>query len=150
MNEVDYAVDLSQVWKSPSKASALLALSNNTNTPIGSRTPIALKSTNSVATHLVPTPKFLLRTPTTANASRSDKENIPTPDTDQSLTTPYFLHPDKLVQKTCPTKQTYRPLFGAHDERLSFKEKLTGAKRKSMHCRPMLAASPIKRAPGLF
>ena len=150
MNEADYAVDLKQVSRSPPKTYALSAISNNISTPVALRTPAALKCTTSMAAHMVPTPKFLLRTPTTVNATKNDKENIPTPDTDQSPTTPYFLHADKLVQKTCPPKQNYRPLLGYQDERVSFKEKLNGAKRKSMYCRPTLAASPVKRAPGLF
>ena len=149
MNEADYAVDMNQISRSPPKSYALSVISNNTSTPMALRTPVPSKR-KPFAAHLVPTPKFLLQTPTTANASTKDKENIPTPDTDESPTTPYFLHPDKLVQKTCPPKQKYKPLFGCRDERVSFKEKLSGAKRKSMYCRPTLTASPVKRAPGLF
>ena len=146
MDEAGYAVDLSQMSRSPPKALMNVNV-NNTPTTI-TRTPTARKST-SAAAYLAPTPKFLA-TPTAAKAPNWDKENIPTPDTDHSQTTPYFLHKEELVQKTCPPKQMMKPMFGGQNDPLSFKEKLNGAKRKSMYCKPMLAASPVKRAPGLF
>lgn len=66
-----------------------------------------------------------------------------------SPTTPYFLHPAKLVQQTCPPKQTQQPLFPRDDERAGERKnegvnrRLELVRRKSLQWAPKVG-SPLR------
>lgn len=69
-----------------------------------------------------------------------------------SPTTPYFLHPQQLVQQTCPPKQTQQPLFPANDSGAnpsadSVRQRLLLARRKSLQFVPRVG-SPLARMLG--
>jgi len=69
-----------------------------------------------------------------------------------SPTTPYFLHPQQLIQQTCPPKQTQQPLFPTVDSRNglsseSIRERLLLARRKSLQFVPKVG-SPLAKMMG--
>lgn len=66
-----------------------------------------------------------------------------------SPATPYFLHPQQLVQKTCPPKQTQELLFPlsgriADQPNSVIKQRLQVARRKSLQFAPKIG-SPLAR-----
>lgn len=66
-----------------------------------------------------------------------------------SPTTPYFLHPEALVQKTCPPKQTQQlffPISGRIEDEpdATIRQRLLMARRKSLQWAPKIA-SPLSR-----
>lgn len=67
----------------------------------------------------------------------------------ESPTTPYFLHPEQLVQQTCPRQiaPLYFPLSGRLEdtEDDSMRNRLAAARRKSLQFVPKVA-SPLGRA----
>lgn len=73
----------------------------------------------------------------------------PTQDVDEltaslSPTTPYFLHPANLVQKTCPPKQTQQPLFPRQEGKVDeVKKKLELLRRRSLGSVPKVG-SPLR------
>lgn len=79
-----------------------------------------------------------------------DKENVIPDDRQQSSpATPYFLHPQDLVQKTCPPKPMLR---GGADQRTDntsreMNKRLMLAKRKSMEWAPKVS-SPLRLSSG--
>ena len=96
-------------------------------------------------------------TPTKADAQEAETE----PSTPQqampygvagfdSPTTPYFLHPQQLVQQTCPPKQSQQlffPVSGRIEDEPSesMRQRLTLARRKSLQWAPR-TSSPLARA----
>ncbi|KAJ9661372.1 hypothetical protein H2201_006564 [Coniosporium apollinis] len=80
-----------------------------------------------------------------------EKENVPTPDilksakTTYSPTTPYFLHPEALEQKTCPAKQEGTKLFEENEavgeEKTPFKQRLLRAKAGRMSMFPAVGGA---------
>lgn len=78
-----------------------------------------------------------------------DKENKAPTVLADSPDTPYFLHPSELVQKTCPPKQTHKPMFEMESAQTPFKQRLMAAKRRSAEFAPRIG-SPLKRVKGLW
>jgi len=70
----------------------------------------------------------------------------------ESPTTPYFLHPQQLVQQTCPPKQTQQPLFPTAGSRggpssEDVRQRLLLARRKSLQFVPKIG-SPLAKLIG--
>lgn len=90
-------------------------------------------------------------TPNLRQQSLEDKENdetlaefsIPDNGVADSPTTPYFLKPSNLVQKTCPPKQRGQPMFLVDDAQTPFKQRLMLAKRRSLEFAPRVS-SPLR------
>lgn len=85
-------------------------------------------------------------------STEEDKENV-VPDDQSSPGTPYFLHPQDLIQKSCPPKAGMRggaeggapaTMDGANKE---LKQRLLLAKRKSMEWAPKVS-SPLRLSSG--
>ncbi|GME65932.1 brct domain-containing protein [Neofusicoccum parvum] len=128
--EEAYLLDLSRLAGN-SPARALVSLSTN-NTPARASPAKSAFGTPFALMHLTPKAKPTLSpfadiTPQPA-ASPADKENTtpssvlafrtptkapPAAAAEFSPSTPYYLHPQNLVQKTCPPKQLNRGLFEA-------------------------------------
>jgi len=60
----------------------------------------------------------------------------------ESPTTPYFLHPQQLVQQTCPPKQTQQSIFqergdgGDENKAVAVKQRLALMRRRSLQYQP--------------
>jgi len=105
------------------------------------------------------------RSPAGARAPTMEDDNLDpsTPQTNvdpnmyyDSPTTPYFLHPQELVQRTCPPKQSQQSLFQELDrQREASEEKKPAAvnqrlalmRRRSLQYAPRVA-SPLARIEG--
>lgn len=86
--------------------------------------------------------------PSLGQMSEEDKENM-VPDDKSSPSTPYFLHAQDLVQKTCPPK-AHGPgdkVFLLDEASTPFRQRLLLAKRKSMEFAPKIS-SPLRRSTG--
>ena len=103
--------------------------------------------------------------PTGARAATTEDDNVD-PSTPQanvdpnmyydSPTTPYFLHPQDLVQRTCPPKQSQQSLFqeldrqrdvGQDKKPAAMNQRLALMRRRSLQYAPRVA-SPLARIEG--
>jgi len=65
----------------------------------------------------------------------------------ESPTTPYFLHPQQLVQQTCPPKQTQQSLFAGRGDEDDAKKATAVKQRLALMRRRSLQYQPAKPSP---
>ncbi|KAF2754986.1 hypothetical protein EJ05DRAFT_118362 [Pseudovirgaria hyperparasitica] len=124
IDESAYLTDLSCVpGNSPVKPLSTLSANSSplmARTP--SRSPFKPVSTPFTMKPLPPSPQI--------SFDDFDKENSPAMTTGGSPATPYFLHKEELIQRTCPPKQNNKPLFSGSLSSSSFADRLTATKRR--------------------
>lgn len=162
--EADYLVEVSRLTGCSSPARALTTLSTNPNTPARATpgksafgTPFALMQlTPKARPSLSPfaditpaalsspenkentTPKQEFKTPTKASPSLTVAGEF-------SPSTPYYLHPQNLVQKTCPPKQSNKGLFD-RDVRGASEMAVTPFRQKMLLARRSMSPAAFGRA----
>ena len=158
MDENQYAIDISMVPRGGNRRRksmeprALTALDGNNLNSIPQSKAVQLQT---------PPDTDICDTEQPLEHTYNDYEPLQTPvrqlggyadlDFDMSPTTPYFLKPEQLVQRTCPPKQAKQPIvFPLHsklavEKEESVRQRLMLARRKTMQFAPKIG-SPLIRA----